>query len=178
MTHKRNSLLQELALLWRQLKSTVSNSLKHLSQVYQVVFKCAGIDDNIIQPNHANLVVQVTHHLHHLLVSSRCIRQSEWHTIPFKQAKGSCGESSKLLMVLLDVDLMITRLHVDHTEIASSRQAVKNILQSWKGIGIFHCTVVQGDCLRPFIYLCCMFQESVIIIIWCSMSKVNGYSVG
>ena len=68
---------------------------------------------------------------HQPLVGRRAIAKTKGESVIFVEPQRPYSECSPFLVALLDLNVVVPRLHVQHSEVLGTRQAVKDLFHAW-----------------------------------------------
>ena len=125
-------------------KSMLSELLEYLSDMFPVVVKIIGVDQNVIQINKNTYIQEIGENIiHKMLKSSRGVGKSERHNTPLKGAISS-AEHSFPFVTFMDLDKVIGMPEINFGEVMSFLQTVQEIRDSGERILVFLCNLVQA----------------------------------
>ena len=125
-------------------KSVLSESSENLSDMFPVVVKVIGVDQDVVQINENAYIQEVGENIiHKTLKSGGGIGKSERHNAPLKRAIASAKRSFPFV-TFTDPDKVVCMLEIDFGEVTSFLRTVQEIGDSGEQILVFLCYLVQA----------------------------------
>ena len=123
----------EMALFPVKDQVRVLTSLENFIQVLKAFVKTLSIDQEIIHENFHDVLDQVREDRHHIpMKRSWCVAETKGHS-PVGERVVRAGESSLILVIRMNRDLMITRIAIKVAEIGMLGQPFKHFVNEGSG---------------------------------------------
>ena len=117
---------------------------EYLSDMFLVVVKIIGVDQNVVQINENAYIQEIGENdIHKMLKSGRGIGKSEGHNTPLKRAIASV-EHGFPFVTFTDLDKMIGMPEIDFGEVTSFLWTIQEIGDSGERISVFLRNLIQA----------------------------------